>query len=80
MSAGSLHSGPNNSIPTGTPTGADSVGLEKPPGNVIGGTRCCSRALHYVQLFLADPRNETPLMWIENGVELLAAMTFMTLA
>jgi len=37
MSAGSLHSGPSNSMPTGTPSGADPVGLEKPPGNVIAG-------------------------------------------
>src|SRR5439155_15555410 len=37
MSTGSLQSAPNNSMPTGTPAGAELVGAEKPPGNAIAG-------------------------------------------
>ena len=34
---GSLNGGPRNSIPTGTPIGALSVGVENPAGTVMAG-------------------------------------------
>ncbi len=37
IGVGSLHAGPSSSMPIGTPSGADAVGAEKPPGNVIAG-------------------------------------------